>query len=291
MSNRRAQKRKKIRHRKSRLPCRKCRPPCGRFRTIRRRPPKRRGRRRNRRVRAAVLSKMCWARCAALRNQYRERRARWRNWGRVLCRSAALPESSTRLPINLLALNAAIEAARAGEHGRGFAVVADEVRKLAEGTTSATKEIAQMIKSIQDGTKTAVGAMQEGSTQVEVGVKFSGRAGESLKQIIQMSERVGEMIVQIATAATEQSKASDEINQNMERIATLVNESADGAQHSANACRNLSGLALDLQKMVGNFRLAGNSGSGESRFSSESWNQQAPADDGENRRAFGASAG
>jgi methyl-accepting chemotaxis protein len=192
---------------------------------------------------------------------------------------------------NLLALNAAIEAARAGEHGRGFAVVADEVRKLAEGTTSATKEIAQMIKSIQDGTKTAVGAMQEGSTQVEVGVKFTGRAGESLKQIIQMSERVGEMIVQIATAATEQSKASDEINQNMERIATLVNESADGAQHSANACRNLSGLALDLQKMVGNFRLAGNSGSGESRFSSESWNQQAPADDGENRRAFGASAG
>jgi methyl-accepting chemotaxis protein len=192
---------------------------------------------------------------------------------------------------NLLALNAAIEAARAGEHGRGFAVVADEVRKLAEGTTSATKEIAQMIKSIQDGTKTAVGAMQEGSAQVEVGVKFTGRAGESLKQIIQMSEQVGEMIVQIATAATEQSKASDEINQNMERIATLVNESADGAQHSAKACQNLSGLALDLQKMVGNFRLAGNTGSGESRFSSERCNQQSPGGDQENSKAFGASAG
>jgi hypothetical protein len=77
----------------------------------------------------------------------------------------------------------------------------------------------------------------------------------------------------------------------MERIATLVNESADGAQHSANACRHLSGLALDLQKMVGNFRLAGNGGRGESRFSSERWNQQAHADDPENRRAFGASAG
>jgi len=192
---------------------------------------------------------------------------------------------------NLLALNAAIEAARAGEHGRGFAVVADEVRKLAEGTTSATKEIAQMIKSIQDGTKTAVGAMKEGSAQVEVGVQFTGRAGDSLKQIIQMSERVGGMIVQIATAATEQSKASDEINQNMERIATLVNESADGAQHSANACRNLSGLALDLQKMVGNFRLAGDDGSDGSRFSSERWNQQTPADDQENSRAIGASAG
>ena len=60
-----------------------------------------------------------------------------------------------------------------------------------------------------------------------------------------MSERVGEMIVQISTVATELSKASDEINQNMEQIATRVNESAHGAQHSAKACQNLSGLALD----------------------------------------------
>jgi methyl-accepting chemotaxis protein len=193
---------------------------------------------------------------------------------------------------NLLALNAAIEAARAGEHGRGFAVVADEVRKLAEGTTSATKEISQMIKNIQDGTKTAAGAMQAGSSQVEVGVQFTGRAGESLKQIIQMSEHVREMIVQIATAATEQSKASDDINQNMEQIATLVKESSDGAQHSAKACQNLSGLALDLQKMVGNFRLPGTVlTEGRDRtppVRSQNWEQPA-SEQPENFRAFGVS--
>jgi methyl-accepting chemotaxis protein len=157
---------------------------------------------------------------------------------------------------NLLALNAAIEAARAGEQGRGFAVVADEVRKLAERTTTATKEIAQMIKTIQDETKTAVTAMEAGTQQVEEGVKSTARAGESLKQIIQMSEEVGEMITHIATAATQQSSASEEINKNLERIANLVKESAAGAQQSAKACQDLSGLALDLQNMVGNFKLS-----------------------------------
>jgi len=156
---------------------------------------------------------------------------------------------------NLLALNAAIEAARAGEQGRGFAVVADEVRKLAERTTTATKEIAQMIKNIQDETKSAVSAMEQGTKQVEEGVNSTAKAGDSLKEIIQMSEQVGEMITHIATAATEQSSATEQVNHNMDEIARLVKESATGAQQSARACQDLSGLALDLQKMVGNFVL------------------------------------
>src|SRR5215471_8755116 len=160
---------------------------------------------------------------------------------------------------NLLALNAAIEAARAGEQGRGFAVVADEVRKLAERTTTATKEIAQMIKSIQDETRLAVGAMEQGTKQVEEGVSSTAKAGESLQEIIRMSEQVGEMITHIATAATEQSSATEQVNNNMDQIARLVKESAVGAQQAAKACQDLSGLALDLQKMVGEFKLEGKS--------------------------------
>ncbi|HEV2698659.1 MAG TPA: HAMP domain-containing methyl-accepting chemotaxis protein [Terriglobales bacterium] len=156
---------------------------------------------------------------------------------------------------NLLALNAAIEAARAGEQGRGFAVVADEVRKLAERTTTATKEIAQMIETVQQGTKLAVGAMEEGTRQVEEGVRTTNKAGEALREIIQMSEQVGDMIAQIATAATEQSSATDEINHSMEQISNLVKESASGAQQSAKACQDLSGMAFELQKIVANFNV------------------------------------
>jgi len=166
---------------------------------------------------------------------------------------------------NLLALNAAIEAARAGEQGRGFAVVADEVRKLAERTTTATKEIAQMIKSIQDETRTAVTAMETGTKQVEEGVQSTAQAGDSLREIIRMAEEVGEMITHIATAATEQSSASEEVNNNMDQIAKLVKESATGAQESAKACQDLSELALDLQKMVGDFKLGEGKAAGATR--------------------------
>jgi methyl-accepting chemotaxis protein len=156
---------------------------------------------------------------------------------------------------NLLALNAAIEAARAGEQGRGFAVVADEVRKLAERTTTATKEITQMIKNVQDETKVAVTAMESGTKQVEEGVASTAKAGDSLRAIIQMSEQVGGMIAEIATAATEQASTTEQVNGNVDQISRLVKESAIGAQQSATACHDLSGLALDLQTMVGKFKL------------------------------------
>ncbi len=176
---------------------------------------------------------------------------------------------------NLLALNAAIEAARAGDQGRGFAVVADEVRKLAERTTKATKEIAEMIQSVQADTRGAVEKMQSGTQQVEKGVEVTAKAGESLKQIIVQAEHVGEMVTHIATAANEQSSTTEQVNANMEQINKLVAESAQGAQQSAQACEQLSGLALELQNLVSRFRLA--NGTGHRQNSNRSQYRDRPA--------------
>jgi methyl-accepting chemotaxis protein len=156
---------------------------------------------------------------------------------------------------NLLALNAAIEAARAGDQGRGFAVVADEVRKLAERTTTATKEIAGRIETIQGETNTVVHAMEAGTAQVEQGVKTTERTGESLREIIGMNDRVRDMINQIAATTAEQSSTSEQVSQNIGEIARLAVESSHGALEAAKACDELSAMAIELEKIFRQFTL------------------------------------
>ena len=157
---------------------------------------------------------------------------------------------------NLLALNAAIEAARAGDQGRGFAVVADEVRALAERTSRATREIGEMIKSIQQETKSAVGAMEAGVHEVENGTSEAARSGEALKEILEEINAVSMQVNQISTAAEEQTATTGEISNNMQQITEVVLETANGAQQSAGAASRLASLADDLQKLVGRFKLS-----------------------------------
>jgi len=156
---------------------------------------------------------------------------------------------------NLLALNAAIEAARAGEQGRGFAVVADEVRKLAEQTTKATKQIAGMIQQIQSDSHGAVSSMANATKQVDAGIVLADRAGTSLQEIVQTSQKVTDMVTQIAVANEEQSSTSEQISKNMEAIATVTQQTASGTQQIARAAEDLNRLTEALQQLVNQFKL------------------------------------
>ena len=156
---------------------------------------------------------------------------------------------------NLLALNAAIEAARAGEQGRGFAVVADEVRALAERTTRATREIGDMIKAIQNETKGAVIAIEEGVAEVEKGTDYSVRSGQALEQILSQINDVTMQVNQIATAAEEQTSTTGEITANIQQITGIVRQTAQGATQTATASSELSQEADKLQHLVGRFKL------------------------------------
>ena len=160
---------------------------------------------------------------------------------------------------NLLALNAAIEAARAGEAGRGFAVVAGEVRRLAERTTAATREIGAMVSTIQAETQRTVQAITRNRDAAGAESRRSGETGEHLDSITEMTRRVGEMIVQIAGAATAETGSMRVIRENIDRMAQVGETTAREAGQSAEACRNLSGLAMKLASLVGEFHLKGES--------------------------------
>lgn len=156
---------------------------------------------------------------------------------------------------NLLALNAAIEAARAGEAGRGFAVVADEVRTLAHRTQQSTSEIERMIGSIQAGTEQAVDSMRNSTERAESTLNIAKGAGMSLDTINSAIIEINERNLVIASAAEEQAQVAREVDRNLVNIRDLSVQSATGASQTSAASSELSRLAVDLNGMVGRFRL------------------------------------
>ena len=156
---------------------------------------------------------------------------------------------------NLLALNAAIEAARAGEAGRGFAVVADEVRALAHRTQQSTQEIERMVSSIQGGTEQAVSSMRNSTERAESTLNIARGAGSALDTITGAVAQINERNLVIASAAEEQAQVAREVDRNLVNINDLSVQSATGAHQTSAASAELSRLAVDLNNLVGRFRV------------------------------------
>lgn len=156
---------------------------------------------------------------------------------------------------NLLALNAAIEAARAGEQGRGFAVVADEVRNLASRTQSSTLEINEMLSELHNLVSLAVTSMESSQQSCHRSVTSSRAISDSLGAVTSAVTSINDMSTQIATAATEQSSVTEEINRNVFAIQDIVNELLQSSNSASDISQGLANEGRNLDKLVGQFKV------------------------------------
>ena len=184
---------------------------------------------------------------------------------------------------NLLALNAAIEAARAGEHGLGFAVVADEVRKLAEKSAQSTKEISELIQSIQKEARKAVENMDRSTGIVNDGLalgadlnaalrkisnvvtevyKFAQEIGAATNeqshgssQIARATTRLNEITHEINSAVEEQASGATAVVKAMERMRELVQQTTSGSTELAASAEQMSRMSRDLLSSMDRFAL------------------------------------
>jgi methyl-accepting chemotaxis protein len=149
---------------------------------------------------------------------------------------------------NLLALNAAIEAARAGDQGRGFAVVADEVRKLAERSGEATKQIATIIKGMQENTARSVKAVSNGMVE-------SHQTGKAFENIVAMVAQTESKVTEIAAASEEQAAQTEAVMGAIQNISTTSQEAAAASEETAATSQSLANLAEELNGSISVFKI------------------------------------
>jgi len=142
---------------------------------------------------------------------------------------------------NILALNAAVEAARAGEQGRGFAVVASEVRSLAQRSSSAAKEIKELIANSVD--------------RIRDGSSLAGEAGKTMTEVTHAVARVTDIMSEIAAASSEQSRGIEQVNLAITQMDNVTQQNAALVEQAAAASRSMEEQGQQLNETVGFFRV------------------------------------
>ncbi|MBE9179144.1 GAF domain-containing protein [Oculatella sp. LEGE 06141] len=157
------------------------------------------------------------------------------------------------LQTNLLAVNAGIEAARAGEDGQGFAVVAEEVGELAAKSAAATKEVEQIIATIQFETHQVVEAMEQSTAQAVVGTRQVEETKRSLHQILTVSQHINQLVKSISQATVSQTQTSREVAKLMQEVAQVSELTSDSSNKVSGSLRQTVRIAQELQASVGTF--------------------------------------
>ena len=156
---------------------------------------------------------------------------------------------------NLLAFNASVEAARAGEHGEGFRIVAEEVRRLADRITEATKDIQQLVSTIQQDTTSVLDGVETSTTEVVNGSELIKMTKLNLRSLANTSQQIDEYLKSISTSTIEQTNTSRQVNEKINGIALVAKNTSNEAQSVVQSLHNLVEEAENLQSSVSQFKL------------------------------------
>ncbi|MGM5473708.1 methyl-accepting chemotaxis protein [Bacillus pumilus] len=141
---------------------------------------------------------------------------------------------------NLLSLNAAIEAARAGEAGKGFAVVADEIRKLADESSTATRQIFDMVSHIERGIQSISQTVKEG---VELSLQQQDamdKTSHSFEDIELKAQHIKQEMAVLNDQIVQSTELGGQVLNSIENISAVVEETAAGSEEiSASANEQL----------------------------------------------------
>ncbi len=156
---------------------------------------------------------------------------------------------------NLLAFNASVEAARAGEHGEGFRIVAEEVRRLADRITEATKDIQQLVNTIQQDTTSVLDGMETSTSEVVNGSELVRMTKLNLRSLANTSQQIDEYLKSISISTIDQTNTSRQVNEKINSIALVAKNTSSEAQSVVQSLHSLVEEAENLQYSVSQFKL------------------------------------
>jgi len=156
---------------------------------------------------------------------------------------------------NVLALNAALQATAAGDAGHGFTVIAQEVQRLAERSAEASKQISELIITIQGDTQDAIAAMERSTLGVAKGAKRSDAAGRALEEIEEVSKQLAQLVTSIFDVTNTQTRTAHKVVANMEEILHITRQNTEGTLKTTGSIKQITGFASELKASVSNFKV------------------------------------